>query len=529
MSIASPLINLPFKCQKLETLQFRVDKMPVIDNKGLQAMLRLHNAMNGKPLWTKDNTITSQARILIEHLSRADSKGLHISTYTGNIDWIKYLQGTNDLSELICHDLVFSAVLMRYISHARMGQLNPRKFNLTYSKQKSKKLDLAKLIIQLAQSNTPIALLDSLEPNSHPYRVLVRLLQQYQGGMKDKQQYGSLVIKKVLSPGKSYPELKYLASRLESFGVLPQGYNATLIDTVYNPTLVQAVKDFQRRYGLRVDGIIGSNTLSALNGSIEDKLIVAIERWRWLPEQLGNRPIFVNIPEYKLYALEPDNTMGWYKTALSMRVIVGADRYNTPSIYSSIRSIELMPYWNVPISILRNEMFKRIKGYGISSHYEIVNSSGVPLQFSKKLLSGLWNGTIQLRQKPSRNNVLGFAKFRFPNRDSIYLHGTPNKRLFHRGNRALSHGCIRLQDEVHFATYLLKDQGWNEQRIRKVIRRGENYVVRLKKPVAIYLTYNTTLVNSNGSLSFVYDVYKHDAEILRALQRIAQEGVTKLI
>jgi murein L,D-transpeptidase YcbB/YkuD len=539
-----PTLVLPETCRKLAAVEIRADTDPNFDkSKNVKdsdipivkkvAVVRLYEAMRNVPLWTNKGVLTSQAETILKVLSQSDSKGLPTSVYTG-VNWSDLLQTATTDTEQICRDLAFSVTIMRYITHLRIGQINPTSLEKSFNTKRdvdfsAKRLDLAEFIIKLSTATEPAVMLDSLEPTLFPYQTLVRIVQQHHKFNSDPRFKTPLAtIKGAVRSGQRYRDAALLAQKLEAFGDLPSGQANVYTKPTYSQELADSVKQFQKRNGLKVDGILGAGTIRALNmpavGKIK-QVLALLERWRWMPNNLGNRPILVNIPEYKLYALEDDGN-GWYKTAFEMNVVVGKNdpKYRTPMIQSAIRTLEFTPYWNVPMSILRREFYSSVRSGRIGGGYEIVGANGKKAPINKNTLAGLWQGTMRLRQRPGGGNVLGVVKFIFPNIDGVYLHDTQAKSLFSRANRAFSHGCIRLAEPIKLATHIMSvDAGWDKKKINAVIGTRKNTPVQLKTPVAVYLVYNTIMVKSDGNLRFIPDVYGYDSILIQALEEAKKD------
>ena len=302
------------------------------------------------------------------------------------------------------------------------------------------------------------------------------------------------------------------------------------IDSIrYDEALVSAVKWFQFRHGLEPDGIIGAGTLKFLNQSYKEKTRVIelnLERLRWLPETYGDNYIIVNVPEYKLRVYEN------HKLGLEMKVIVGSEATATPIFTDTLRYIVFKPTWSVPNSIIRNEIIPRLQkdsAYYSGKNYTFYKNGTV---FDPSSVS--WNNQdinsyqYSVVQQPGRDNSLGLVKFVMPNKMSIYLHDTPNHNLFNRTYRALSHGCIRLDDPDKLAEYLLKDQtGWNLDRIDRAMSSQGSQTVFLKKPYAVQLEYRTAWVDDSGLVHFREDIYGHDKRQLALLKSSGEKIAVK--
>jgi murein L,D-transpeptidase YcbB/YkuD len=294
---------------------------------------------------------------------------------------------------------------------------------------------------------------------------------------------------------------------------------------VYEGALVDAVRGFQQRHGLTGDGVIGAATLKQLQmtpAARVRQIELTMERLRWTPLLQGPRMIVINVPEFVLRAYEvEDGRIGVRQT---MKVIVGkAMDTRTPLFDEDMRFIEFSPYWNVPPSIARTELVPRLRrdaAYFTRQGFEFVAADGrVSTTLSRGALDAVLAGAQRIRQRPGPENALGDIKFVFPNRDNIYLHHTPATQLFERDRRDFSHGCIRVEQPVALAGFVLRGMPeWTEERIRQAMAAGVSSTLRLTEPVRVLITYGTVLVKG-GRIHFYNDIYGYDRLLDAALQR----------
>jgi murein L,D-transpeptidase YcbB/YkuD len=261
---------------------------------------------------------------------------------------------------------------------------------------------------------------------------------------------------------------------------------------------------FQTRHGLEPTGKLDDDTLAELNVPVGERIRqieLNMERWRWLPSSLGDRYIYVNVPEFRMELVDHG------RKAIDMAVVVGKQQSQTPVFSDRMTYLELNPEWNIPTDIAENEILPKLAsdpGYLASHNMEMVDTGGKP----------------RIRQLPGPDNPLGQIKFMFPNEYDVYLHDTPADHLFSRTERDFSHGCIRLERPVQLAEYLLKDDPhWNGTRLREAIVSGEQKSVTLPQPIPVHILYFTAWVEDDGTLQFRKDVYGHDARLAAALQR----------
>lgn len=298
-----------------------------------------------------------------------------------------------------------------------------------------------------------------------------------------------------IKKGDSSAEVGNIRYKLFLLGDLPENSG----NNNFDDGLVAAVKSFQNRFGLKETGQVKKAELDEMNVSITDRIqqiLVNMERSRWVTKDAAKDYLIVNIPEYKLHVIENDS-LAW-----DMNVVVGKNQSRTVIFNGDIKYVVFAPYWNVPSSIIKNEILPGIKrnpNYLANHNME-------------------WNGG-NVRQKPGKNNSLGLVKFLFPNSHSIYLHDSPAKSLFSETNRAFSHGCIRLAEPKKLATYLLRnDSSWNSGKIDSAMNAGKEKYVTLKKTLPVFIVYFTAWVSTEtGKLNFRKDIYQRDGRLLEML------------
>lgn len=350
-----------------------------------------------------------------------------------------------------------------------------------------------------------VAFLDSLlqnrgqniskyEPVNRQYNMLKdKLLRYYQ--YADKNEWMPITTdKKSYKIGDSSAVIRKLKERLYVLGDL------TTEDTThtFNDSLLVAVKRFQERHGLTVDAAPGVSFFAELNHPLNDRIrqiLINMERVRWMPDNPGTDFLLINIPEYKLRAYDEG------KYAFSMNVVVGSTAHSTVIFSGKLNQVVFSPYWNVPNSILKNEILPAIKRN--------------PNYLARHNME--WHGNM-VRQKPGKNNSLGLVKFLFPNSYNIYLHDTPSKSLFGESRRAFSHGCIRLAEPQKLAEFILrKDSTWTTEKIVAAMNSGKEKYVRVRPEVPVVIGYFTAFVDSNGQLNFRNDIYGHDKKMQKRL------------
>jgi L,D-transpeptidase YcbB len=301
--------------------------------------------------------------------------------------------------------------------------------------------------------------------------------------------------KKSFKKGSKDPAIALIKRRLQVTGEMPGNDTSQ----VFNDTLENAVKIYQVSMGYKPDGIISATLIKDLNvtaGQRVKQILMNMGRMRWMPTEPNGRLIVVNIPEFKLHMYEGN------QKAFDMVIVVGKEGHNTMMFNGDLNQIVFSPYWNIPPSIVKNEILPSLAsnpGYLESQNME---------------QTGLLGDLPVIRQRPGAGNALGKVKFLFPNSFNIYFHDTPSKSLFEKDKRAFSHGCIRLAEPEKMANYLLKNNPeWTPEKINAAMNAGTERYVKLKDPVPVMITYYTAWVDENGRLNFRDDVYDHDSKL----------------
>jgi murein L,D-transpeptidase YcbB/YkuD len=397
-------------------------------------------------------------------------------------------------------------IYMKYSSDLANGFSDLAHADPTWRIQPEQFDPLAHLEKALAENRIAESLHD-LTPNAPQYRALRDALARYRkiaasGG------WPALPRSLRVKPGQTNANVTALAQRLAASGDY-QGKVAPQAPMQYGGELETAVKRFQQRHGLEPDGVIGPAVIAELNVPVERRIRqieLNLERWRWLPRDLGARHILVNIPAYRLEV--------WDKGTIpvTMRVVVGRKDTPTPIFNDTMTYVVFSPYWNVPSTIAENETLPSIMkdpAFLDRNNMEVVDTQGRPVDPATIDLED--PAAYRFRQRPGAGNSLGLVKFMFPNQFSVYLHDTPADSLFERATRSFSHGCVRVERPNALAEYLLRDRPeWTSERIAQAMHAGEERRVDLKDPVPVYLGYWTAAASPEG-VEFRSDVYGIDA------------------
>lgn len=419
--------------------------------------------------------------------------------------------------------------MRRYLHDLHYGRVDPASVYANFNAP-PKTLNVGAVLDTAVVSGNLEPAIRAATPQFPLYQALRPWLKVFRGLESDPAWAGSLppLPSTKLEPGAPYAGVQKLAARLISLGDLPQNF---VVPDRYQGSLVDGVKLFQKRHGLTPDGVIGKGTFEQLNTSPParvEQIALTMERLRWTPLMVDKRMLVVNLPEFELRGLEIDGSE--VQIPLQMNVIVGkALNTQTPMFDEQMRMIEFSPYWNVPPSIARGETVPKLRrdpSHFDRQGFEIVTRSGdVVTVLSEDQLAAVQRGDARIRQRPGAQNALGDIKFIFPNNDNIYMHHTPSVGLFQRDRRDFSHGCIRVENPVALAEFVLKDEPeWTQERIREAMENGKSRTIRLKTPLTVVIAYGTAIVKQRGGAIYFYaDIYGHDRKLKAALQKHSQE------
>ena len=480
------------------------------------------------PAWVRGTQPVPQALALIDRFRDAGKKGLDPEDYDAS-RWesrIRELEGSSSSPAVARFDVALSVCTMRYVSDLRIGRINPQHFKFGLGVEQ-KKYDLAQFLRDRILSSSDLQpVLDNVEPPFAGYRRTEQALARYIELARTDDGEKLHAVTKPIDPGHSYAGVPRLARLLRLVGDLPPDESLTGEDQTYGGPLVDAVKRFQRRHGLDADGRLGPATVQELNVPLQHRVLqlrLTLERWRWLPAEFSAPPIIVNIPDFRLRALDEKNNV-----VMDTRVVVGkAMRTQTPVFTREMSYVVLRPYWNVPPSILRGEIvpaIQRDRGYIARKNYEVTTHDGKVVtsgDISDEVLAQLRAGKLAVRQKPGPANALGLVKLIFPNEHNVYLHSTPSQDLFSRSRRDFSHGCIRVEEPAKLAAWALRNNpGWTLEKVQQGMQGGKDDVtVNLVKRVPVFIVYGTALAYENGEVHFSDDIYGHDTSLAAALAK----------
>ncbi len=441
------------------------------------------------PLWLEKGVENERAKQAIARLRAADTDGLEVNDYKAPD---LAASGADALAEA---DLKLTDTILTYARHVQAGRFS---YSIV-----SKNIELpqqppepAEVLAKVADSKDEGKTLDEFSPPQKAYQALKAKLAE----LRNKASGGGNAIPEG-------PDLK-LANKPVEDPRVPQlrdrlGLKGEPSDLHYDAKLADAVKKYQRANDLKVTGALDAQTVRDLNGPPRDRqidiIIANMERWRWYPRDLGKTHVMVNLPDFTLRLMH-NGSMLW-----TTKIVIGKTAMPTPLLTETMKYITVNPTWNVPQSIIQNEYLPAYR-----QDPTVIERSGLKMETER-------DGTVRIWQPPGDGNALGRLRFNFPNRFDVYQHDTPEKYLFAETRRAYSHGCMRVQDPVKYASLLLgierPSEGYTEDRIRRMFGRDEEDI-QFPAPIPVHLSYQTATVEDDGQLTIRQDVYGLDSRVL---------------
>lgn len=412
---------------------------------------------------------------------------------------------------------------MALASHLHAGRVDPVAVEPHWTASRPE-TDMAVLLESALSEGRLVAGLLGLAPDDSNYAAMREALARFRGYL-GRGGWTGVDDGPSLRLGDDDPRVSQLRQRLRLSGLLTPAQAED--EVAFDAGLEAAVMAFQRRANLEPDGVVGKRTLAQLNRRAIDRidqLRVNLERWRWMPEDIGARHIRVNIADFSLQA------WGQGRVERTHKVIVGRLFRSTPSFSGRINRLVFNPWWETPRSLAVQDklpLFKRDPGAVDRLGFEVIDSTGVRVDSSSIDWQGLSASSFpyRLRQRPGVQNALGQVKILFPNVHSVYLHDTPTRGLFSRVRRDFSSGCIRVEDALGLSEWLLQDMpGWDRDRIDVAISSGAERSVSLRPSVQVHLQYLTVVPDDTGGVRFIDDLYQRDAAVLAALDSAGQES-----
>ncbi len=529
--------------------------------KAYKTLPKLYEERNYVPLWIENGGPSSQAYEMIEIIRNSDNEALdpdyynisEIESILKRIEQDRYSGDSYEALDLAELELLLSNSFLTYTHDLHYGRVRAEQINLELLSGE-RPVNLSKLLVTAVETDQVQETLEGLLPKYPMYAMLRISLKEYReiaakGGWQPVA-YGNKFKK-----GARGQRVLALSKRLKVTGELDSSIPGS---EVFDDSLDQAVRKYQQRNGLYVDGVVGISTIEALNVPVEERISqieLTMERWRLLPQYLGNRYILVNIANYHLYGIENNND------TINMRIVVGKPQWNTPMFSEEMTHLIINPYWNIPPSIFKDDIAPKIMedseymskqnmdAMGLKAPEKIVveeaevvevvenveatevtdgdntgeqELSEVEIQNKKaqeEYISKVLSGKYRLRQNPGPGNPLGRIKFLFPNKHSVYLHDTPNRGFFKKAQRNFSHGCIRVEKPLELAEFVLSSNpSWTQNTIQSSINKMKTKTVHLDESITVYILYFTTWVDNEGTVNFHKDIYGLDKTLYNALR-----------
>ena len=497
------------------------------------ALAAYYGQMTGTPVWASTNGLTDKGKAVVSEISRAENWGLPASAF----ELPSAAAGTQTAEAAAEMELQVALAVLKYARYARGGRINPASISQLMDQQPTL-VPPATVLTDIAAAAKPEAYLVSLHPKHPQFEALRQVLLKLRGGeikeevaVVDPALAVKLPMGGVIRPGATDPQIALLRQRLKVTADDPTKEN------VYDEKLQQAVVEFQRANSLRQDGIIGNGTRQVMNGgpapappatnqSKIDRILINMERWRWVPADLGEFHVWDNVPEFLTRIVKNG------KVIHTDEIIVGQPSWPTPMFSADMKTIVFRPSWGVPSGIKAKELaplLRKSSGAGFFGIFGGGYSAQAVLDaYDLRVYAGNrqvdpnsvdWaNVNIQnysFQQPPGPKNPLGDVKFMFPNSHDVYMHDTPERNLFSKSFRALSHGCMRVHEPRRFAELLLaEDKGWSAEKVGSMFSGGE---VQLDKHIPVHVTYFTTRVDEHGQLQTYGDFYGLDGRTAAAL------------
>jgi L,D-transpeptidase YcbB len=483
---------------------------------------------NFEPAWSAHLGPTPQARALLTEIGKAGNEGLTPEDYHfGRLEAMaaQLASAGPDATPVILglradFDLLMTDAAFLLGAHILGGRINPETIHASWSAF-SHEVDLVRLVNDGLQGGRMAHLVQGLHPSYTGYTGMRQALATYRR-MAAAGGWPQLEAGPSLEMADEGPLVEQLRERLSASGDLNEP--PVSVPSYFDAPLEAAVKVFQHRHGLEADGVVGKKTRQALNVPVEQRirqLLINMERWRWIPNDLGPRYLVVNIADFNLTMVDESKMRG------AMRVVVGRAYRKTPVFSGTMTYLDFNPFWNVPRKLAVEDILPRIKkdpayiqeqGFRVFSGW---SEDAVELSPNEVDWASFHKGNfpVRLQQAPGPKNALGRIKFMFPNQHAVYLHDTPAKGLFNSVSRSFSSGCIRVEDPVTLAEFVLEGMdGWDRETIAKHLGDGQRLVVRLQRPIPVHLLYWTAWADESGTVFFREDIYERDAPLMRALK-----------
>jgi murein L,D-transpeptidase YcbB/YkuD len=486
-----PSPDAPVADKLRELFAGKIDR--IIDRKNERKPIEaVYAARQFAPLWIENGVANARAKSAIARLQQADADGLDPSDYR-----TPDFAAATSPETLADAELKLTMAVLTYARHAEIGRVHYSRVSadIVYNLVPP---EPAEVLAKMVDAKDAGEALGSYNPPHEGYRLLREKLAEARGRTGDSGP-ARIAAGPMLKVGMQDARVPLLRERL--------GVAGDAANTAYDKPLAEAVKKFQRAHDLSASGNLNSATVDALNGPRRDRdadvIIANMERWRWLPRDLGKAYVMVNIPEYTLRVFN-NGALAW-----RTRVVVGKPSMPTPLLSEPMRFITVNPTWNVPPSIIQNEYLPALQ-----QDPTALERIGLKVEYNR-------DGTVHVYQPPGDRNALGRIRFNFPNKFLVYQHDTPDKHLFANEKRAFSHGCMRVQDPLKYGEVLLSialpKEGYTQERLHRMFGSAEQNI-NFPTPIPVHLTYQSAFVDDTGKLVIKEDIYGRDARLLAQLR-----------
>jgi L,D-transpeptidase YcbB len=482
------------------------------------AVEKFYTARDFAPQWTQAGQLTASAKGVIARLKDAASEGLNPADYP-----VPEFGAATSPEQLAEAELKLTASMLDYARQAQSGRMHWSQVSadIQYPEHPT---DPAEVLANISTAKDASAALDGYNPPHKLYKELRAKLAELRG------QGDGPVIQ--ISEG---PALAYKAATKKQGEVAPEDSRVPQLraklgvsdhpdSALYDAKVAAAVRKFQESVDLKATGVLDDRTVKAINSPKRDRqidtVLVNMERWRWLPRQLGassigNAYVILNVPDFTLKVMQ-NGAQVW-----TTRVVTGKPgKHATPMLTETMKFITVNPTWNVPPSIIYNEYLPALQ-----QDPTVLQRMGLKLERNR-------DGTIHISQPPGEANALGRVRFNFPNKFLVYQHDTPDKHLFARDERAFSHGCMRVQNpDVYAATLLnitMPNERYTPERIRSMYGRSE-IDLKFPTPIPVNITYQTAFVDDAGKLQMRKDIYGRDATMIALLKNTRNKDLETLV
>jgi murein L,D-transpeptidase YcbB/YkuD len=489
------------------------------DREDFNALKAFYNERDGEPVWTGKEGFNARAALAVAEIRKAGDWGLEASAF----ELPEAPQAGAAVDALATADIKLSLALLKYARYARGGRLDPPALSPSFDRRP--RIYEPKSVMQaVAAADAADAYLRGLHPKFPQFERLRQALQSMHkiAGAADVNIPSGQNIK----PGGQHPHVALLRQRLKLTAEVGK-------EMLYDEALVEAVKGIQRDRGLKPTGTIDRSLRNALNDTAAEapdqkrwRILANMERWRWMPEDLGKFYVWDNLPEQMTRVF--DNG----KVVLTEKIVIGKPGSPTPLFSANMQFVIFHPEWGVPDGIKTNEIGPKLRNAGggfffSSGGCAILRGHGLKVMYNGREVdpdSVDWSSVdvrrYQFIQPAGSSNVLGVVKFRFPNKHDVYMHDTPERHLFGQAPRAFSHGCMRVQNPVHLAEVLLAhDKGWSADKVRGMAAgSGNTNEVTLSTQIPVHIVYFTVDAGEDGKLQYHKDIYGHDSRVIAALK-----------